>query len=253
MKKNLQLNIPNPCEEKWEQMQPETGGRFCMQCSTKVIDFTGLSNAEILQIIEKSKGGICGRMFQSQTNRPIEIPRKAKSKSKLFQALAGIFLIGTTGNAFSAPFVPKANKADFFQKTSNYQRIDLKQIQKNRVNDTIKGQVFTIDEDPIPGATILNKETDSYIETKLDGSFSFDFPKDVQQDFVNILVSFPGYETLETRIYKNDGLATRNFYLKEIEFPQEEGTIIITMGRIAPEYVESNTTKTKWWQFWKKR
>lgn len=241
MKKNLQLNIPNPCEEKWEQMQPETDGKFCMQCSTKVVDFTRLSNAEILQIIEKSKGSICGRMSQSQINRPIEIPRKAKSKSKLFQALAGIFLIGTTGNAFSAPFVPKANKSDFFQKTSNYQRIDLKQIQKNRVNDTIKGQVLTEDEDPIPGATILIKELNLQIETDIDGSFSFDFPKDFKQDYVTFLVSFPYYEDLETRIYKNDLLPKTNFYLK-----QEEGEALT--GIVVTKYI-----KTHWWQFWKKR
>jgi len=57
-------------------MQPHDRGKFCMQCSKEVIDFTKLNNREIIEIIEQSKGRICGRITVSQLNSPIEIQSK---------------------------------------------------------------------------------------------------------------------------------------------------------------------------------
>src|SRR5690606_31420355 len=85
------LNIKNHCNEKWSEMQPQNKGRYCMQCSREVVDFTKLDNKEIGLIIEQSKGRICGRMSVSQLDRPIEIPSK-KNRSKLLKLLTAIFL-----------------------------------------------------------------------------------------------------------------------------------------------------------------
>ncbi len=70
------VNIQNPCDEKWNKMQPHHRGRLCMQCSKEVINFTKFDDSEIIKIIEQSKGRICGRMSVSQLDRPIEIQSK---------------------------------------------------------------------------------------------------------------------------------------------------------------------------------
>lgn len=125
MKNSYRLNIQNPCEEKWNTMQPHDRGKFCMQCSKEVIDFTKLDNTEIIQIIEQSKSRICGRMSVSQLDRLIEIPSK-KNRSKLRKVLTATFLIGSTGSVFASPLVSKINSLNVSKNESNYKRIDIK-------------------------------------------------------------------------------------------------------------------------------
>lgn len=56
------IDIPVPCiqHQDWEQMRKEEGGRFCNQCHKTVIDFTNLTNQEIIDIVSGSSK-ICGR------------------------------------------------------------------------------------------------------------------------------------------------------------------------------------------------
>jgi len=47
MAKQLQLQIPSPCHENWENMSQVEKGRFCASCEKKVIDFSYMSDREI--------------------------------------------------------------------------------------------------------------------------------------------------------------------------------------------------------------
>ncbi|MBW8524483.1 hypothetical protein K0U91_09320 [Chryseobacterium chendengshani] len=65
MIKNLQ--IPNPCSEKWELMSSHEKGKFCSVCDKCVIDFTHKKHHEIINIIkEKQNEKICGRLYNDQ-------------------------------------------------------------------------------------------------------------------------------------------------------------------------------------------
>lgn len=237
------LNIQNPCEEKWNSMHPHDRGKFCMQCSKEVIDFTKLDNKEIIQIIEKSNGRICGRMSISQLNNPIVIPSK-KSRSKLYKALTAIFLIGSTGSVFAAPLPLAANNLNVSKNESNYKRINLKQFKTDTLKNTIKGQVLTEFEEPIPDAIINVKELNLEIVTDNDGYFLISLPQNFQQEFVTVLISYPYFEDYETRIYKTDLSIDRKYYLKEDNEYKEE---VVLTGKVATTY-----KRVPWWQFWKR-
>jgi len=236
------LNIQNPCEEKWNSMQPHDRGKFCMQCSKEVIDFTKLDKTEIIKVIEQSKGSICGRMSVSQLDRPIEIQSK-KNRSKLYKALTAIFLIGSTGSVFALPLSSTTNNSNISKNESNYNRINLKQIKKDSLKDIIKAQVLTEFEEPIPDANILIKELNLQIVTDSDGYFSINLPKNFQHGFVTILISYPYFENYETKIYKTNLSVDRKFYLKEDDNYNEE---VVLTGIVVTKYV-----KKRWWQFWK--
>lgn len=237
MKNSYLLNIQDPCNEKWNTMQPHDRGKFCLQCSKEVIDFTKLDNTEIIQIIEQSKSRICGRMSVSQLDRLIEIPSK-KNRSKLRKVLTAIFLIGSTGSIFASPLVSKANSLNVSKNESNYKRIDIKKhIRTDSLKNTLKGQVLTESEEPIPGADIFIKELNLEIETDSNGYFKIILPKDLKENYVTVNITYLGFQNVETRIYKNDWLNKLNFYLKE----REEffiGEVMIY--------------KIRWWQFWKR-
>ncbi|BDD08083.1 hypothetical protein FUAX_05150 [Fulvitalea axinellae] len=72
--KNKFLKLNNPCDEKWENMKPNRKGRYCDLCSKNIIDFTGLNQTEISEIIEKPGKRICARLTRSQLNAPIFSP-----------------------------------------------------------------------------------------------------------------------------------------------------------------------------------
>lgn len=82
MKTKLDISIPTPCHEAWENMQANELGRYCLACQKTVIDFTQKSEKEIAEILLKSEGKICGRFLESQL-KPIYLPEPQIGSSHL--------------------------------------------------------------------------------------------------------------------------------------------------------------------------
>ena len=94
MSKPFQLQIPTPCHESWANMQPADKGRHCAACQKTVVDFTGMSDTEIIRYMSKAGPHVCGRLTPGQMNRPL-IPLTPPQKNKLPGwplLLTGIFL-----------------------------------------------------------------------------------------------------------------------------------------------------------------
>ncbi|SFD29286.1 hypothetical protein SAMN05518672_1011478 [Chitinophaga sp. CF118] len=67
----MYLQISAPCAQLWDDMAVVTGGRFCSSCEKKVIDFSLLSDRQIIEVIESSKQEVCGRFVNEQLDRGI--------------------------------------------------------------------------------------------------------------------------------------------------------------------------------------
>jgi hypothetical protein len=73
----LQISIPEPCSEDWNEMSPREQGRFCDKCCKTVLDFSTKSSEEIKNyFLEHMHEKVCGRFRSDQLNKPIiiEIP-----------------------------------------------------------------------------------------------------------------------------------------------------------------------------------
>jgi len=78
--KKINIAIENPCHENWDQMTPETQGRFCSSCEKIVIDFSEMSDSEILQFFNKPKTEkICGRFKTEQLTHQSESTQPQKN------------------------------------------------------------------------------------------------------------------------------------------------------------------------------
>ncbi len=63
------FKINEPCHEDWEQMSESERGRHCAVCDKQVVDFTKMTEAQSLEMLNKAKAesdscdtGICGRV-----------------------------------------------------------------------------------------------------------------------------------------------------------------------------------------------
>jgi hypothetical protein len=94
MAKKIQLQIPKPCHENWNEMTPYDQGRFCNSCQKNVVDFTGMSDSQLVAFFKKpTTGSVCGRFMNDQLEREILIPRKRLPWMKyFFQISIPIFL-----------------------------------------------------------------------------------------------------------------------------------------------------------------
>ena len=69
--RSLTVQIPQPCHERWADMQPTERGRFCASCQKTVVDYTALSDRELVRVLSSSAHGTCGRFHNDQLNRPL--------------------------------------------------------------------------------------------------------------------------------------------------------------------------------------
>jgi hypothetical protein len=78
MERKYKLTIPEPCTENWDKMTPNENGRFCLNCSKTVIDFSIMSSDEIQHFfIQNQNKNVCGRFKKSQLDSIIiQIPSR---------------------------------------------------------------------------------------------------------------------------------------------------------------------------------
>lgn len=77
----LQLSIPEPCHENWQQMTPTDQGRFCNACAKEVVDFSMMTDTEVLNYFTTlTHEKVCGRALPSQLDRTIFRPKDPKKR-----------------------------------------------------------------------------------------------------------------------------------------------------------------------------
>ena len=82
------ISIPQPCAQPWAAMRPTADGRHCGACQTEVVDFTRLSEAEILTYLARRGGRpVCVLANASQV-----VPATATRWRRWL--LAGLALLG---------------------------------------------------------------------------------------------------------------------------------------------------------------
>ena len=95
MSKNLQIRIPEPCSESWDNMGQVENGRFCSSCSKTVVDFSLMTDQEVLSYLGNQGKKVCGRFTPDQVDRDIRLrqPSAKKSWSVIWRlALVGMLL-----------------------------------------------------------------------------------------------------------------------------------------------------------------
>ena len=112
--KAIHISIPTPCHESWASMDATECGAFCHSCRKEVIDFSAMTDREVIEYLSKNKTG-CGRFRSDQLETKLSMPTLDNGFMKwkaLFLSLLPLF-------SFRATF---AANPDLAQKPASQQK-----------------------------------------------------------------------------------------------------------------------------------
>lgn len=88
-KPSFMITIPEPCSEDWSKMNVlDDLHRYCGACERTLVDFSVMSDDELVLFFKQNKGKVCGRFRKDQTNRSLTKLPENTSKAKWWKAAA---------------------------------------------------------------------------------------------------------------------------------------------------------------------
>ena len=95
-RQRLQIAIPNPCQENWDQMEGTDRERFCQACQSSVLDFSSLTRTAAIRLLESAKGPVCGRIVHDERGNIAFRPEASRGH---LARIGGLSLAGVAGLA----------------------------------------------------------------------------------------------------------------------------------------------------------
>jgi len=187
--KAFQIDIPNPCDEKWANMTPTKGGRHCDRCEKTIVDFTNKTDREIAHLYKQSDGQICGRFVTDQLKRDIILHPKSPSRNKSKAAAALLAGMLSTGTAAAQVGVIAIRTEQHISEKEN-------EITTLPHTKTISGQVTDEEGYPLIGATVFVEGANIGTVTDFDGKYSFEVPENTEL----IMVSYLGFNDTKVKL-----------------------------------------------------
>lgn len=236
-RKTYLVNIDSPCSESWQEMSPEDGGRHCMRCSKKVIDFSTLSDDEVIKILSQQKGNVCGRFQAGQLNKELIESKRTYVNKGFYKYLAGLLLLGISKNAFSGnnKFLPKENIVASPVQQENVEEI----FCADTLYKEIKGKVLdSVTKRPIAYATI--EIGNAKFMTDSAGYYQLKIPYKTLNDNLVLKIASVGYYTKKSLINIEEMSRDHQMYLSQMQ-DQILGDVVI---------VKKHKKKKRWLQFW---
>lgn len=233
--KHLSLTIPSPCTEKWDNFSTTSYGGFCRSCSKEVIDFTTMTEDEIIAFLKTKPTNTCGRFHASQLKtysyESIPTPRLRPSFAFLKAGIVSIILLLVNKSVLAQAPIQK----------NQIERVEKKNILPyvSGASDsiTVKGLVSSNEDGSrYPGVYVIRQSTGIGVVTDAEGRFVFDH---LHEGDV-LLFSFIGYRSEEYKIRKGSNSSI------EIKMKMR-----IDMGELSINEIYSpkqSVAKRFWWK-----
>lgn len=227
MAKYLQLQVPQGCNEDWNAMLPDKNGKFCLSCQKQVIDFTKMSDRELVAFFKKRKQNTCGRFSAEQLNRDIHIPSKRILWLRyFFQFTLPAFLLSlkasgqTIGKSKPSIEIAPVTKGEIMP-------VIIKEALVNPMSQ-IQGTIRDENGEPLSGSSISIKGTN--IATVADSAGNFNVTE-VQLP-VTLVVNCIGFESVEKVINSNKEAVGIEL---SMAMTHTSGLVEIVAGNVAPK------------------
>lgn len=181
MATKINISIPKPCHENWQEMTIVDKNRFCDSCQKSVFDFTTSTDREIINAFENNHS-LCGRFLNTQLNRDLIKP-KEKSSIWLATSASLVSFIGLGTHEITAQEPVKTEQTD--------KKVNAKDSKSNSNQEIVITGVVTDSIGALPGANVVIKGTKIGTQTDFDGNFKIKAKIGQTLEF-----SFIGYQNL---------------------------------------------------------
>lgn len=237
MPKQIQLSIPTPCHENWDAMTPEKQGRFCSSCSKTVLDFTLMTDSQIVDAIKKAGENACGRFTNDQLERPLVEPLQPKwYLNGMWKYALSSFLLfkGIDAKTQIKPGVVLCAKPKNDSLPNQVLRPTMGIIAKRPTQKEVfyKGIVQSEFGEPIVSATIIIIGSNQKVVTDKDGKFSL-----YGNAFQEIEIVSTGYEVKKVKLSSKENNIILNQY-------QKMGEVVVVAGRFRSSDDEDDVQTT---------
>jgi hypothetical protein len=199
MKQQIQIRIAEPCHENWNSMHPSDQGRFCLSCQKQVVDFSGMTDKEILEHISSASRSICGRADNGQLNRLLVAPPEPRSIWwRYWMGLAASFMLlsSRTNAQVKHPKHPTVHTPSKEKKLppASITMGTVAMVEKP-APDTIEISGSVVDEknNPVPYASVRRLDSKSGVAADSMGHFVLQASGDLPD--IELTISAIGFET----------------------------------------------------------
>ena len=239
------ISVPKPCAENWNEMTPTEKGRYCSVCATNVIDFSVMTDQEIIDFYETNKEKFCGNYSENQLNRVLDVPTQKPARNKLALHLAAS-LIPTS---IAQPLIAQSDKPPSLSLRKNVDDNEFEKIAPTPIPITKTIQGTVVDKNtgkPIVNATVyISSKPSTSTHTDENGNFEID-------------VTFYT-TTYKLNMHIADSTDKKYRYFNTITLASSEQPLLISLIEINSNVrsigvgVGERIVKPKktWWQFWK--
>lgn len=201
MSKSVQIHIPQPCHENWQKMTPKEQGRFCGSCQKTVVDFTAMSDKELLDYISNTSGQrSCGRFSNDQLNRTISAAKHKRrfSWAYVWNLLLATFLV-TESYAQGEPQIkkkPQVQLPDLSPRVGTFAVREPDTIPSKEISGIVIDDKSGV---PLAGATVMVIGTSKGMVTDEKGRFKLMID---DKGTATLEITYVGYEP-KTVVLKN--------------------------------------------------
>jgi len=185
----IKINIAKPCHENWEKMLEEEKGKFCLSCQKTVVDFSRMTNEQIINYFNTANGKTCGRIAKHQLDMPISNYRNVKSPF-FNKYIAGFLMaLGFYNTAYS-----QTSKEPTEQHIKG--RVAVNSVNPSNKKLMINGRVVSAKtKKPIHNASVTIVGSDVNVLTDKNGNYTIYVPADFQSASLQVAITAVGFES----------------------------------------------------------
>jgi hypothetical protein len=233
---SLSLSIPNRCSEKWENFSITGFGGYCSSCERIVVDFTKMSDEQLVDFFASKRAHTCGR-FRREQLKVYSVTPLVKLRPGLTVLKAGLLslLLLLINKNTSAQITNDKATREVVHQPDHGTHADWKTIEGIILKGTV---VSAEDKSALPGVNVLLKETTIGTVTDADGRFTF--PERLKGGDV-LVFTFIGLDTKEYIVRESN---VENFEMN-ISLSM---CMMVTMGEVQVDGLYSAQPKPSLWQ-----
>jgi CarboxypepD_reg-like domain len=254
MKTNFQISIPTPCDEDWGKFTPTSTGGFCGSCQKNVVDFSGMSESQLVAYfrdLPTDNHHLCGRFRDNQLQKNYDIESwfpawNITNKTLNYEVPITQFI--TSPNTVSLPLIRKMKMV----RNMTMAVLTFTFAESYGQQKQIAGQVVDSEGQPLPGVSISIKNTTKGIASDVNGKYHLA----VEEEDI-LVFSFVGFERNELIVKEIKPVVTLkedNQFLGEVVVVGYKttgranlmaGGISVIKGKNTSEYLDEESSNFK--------